>query len=76
MLFHIYGGKRCAPAQNGTQAVFQAHVRVKEFFFFMDQHHQTDEPVEAAADEKDECEPGERATHKIVYGVHAIPSLS
>jgi hypothetical protein len=58
MSSHIFGGKGRTPVENGTQAVFQAHVRVDKFFFFMDQYQQTDEPVKAAADEKNKCQPG------------------
>jgi hypothetical protein len=66
MSSHIFGGKGRAPAKNGAQAVFQAHVRVDKFFFAMNQDHQADQPVKAAADKKDKCHPGQRTAHKIV----------
>jgi hypothetical protein len=66
MSSHILGGKGHTPAQDGSQTVFKAHIGVDKFFFFVDQYQQADEPVKAATDEKNECQPGQRATHKIV----------
>jgi hypothetical protein len=54
---HIFSGKWRAPTKNRAQTVFPAHIGVNKFFFFMDQHDQVDQPVQAAADKNDKGQP-------------------
>jgi hypothetical protein len=57
MPFHIFSGKGRAPAKNGAQTVFQAHISEDKSLFLMNQHDQADEPVKAAANKKNKGQP-------------------
>jgi len=62
---HICTRKWNYPVEKGTQSVFQTHVRVNDLSF-LGPVKKRDDPVDAATNKHNECNPDHRAFYKVI----------